>query len=90
MKVYTEQVCSKLDSICCDACGESCKKEGFQNNEHALLTAVWGYDSKKDLTRHEIDLCEDCFDKVIVFLKSQRNDTLQGKDPFDGIDYNLA
>ena len=47
MRKYSEQICQKLESILCDICGESCKKEA--NNEVASLYAHWGYDSKKDL-----------------------------------------
>lgn len=90
MKVYTEQTCKKLNAIFCDTCGGNCAKEGSYEKEHASLVATWGYDSKKDLVRHDIDLCEDCFDKVIVFLKAQRSVTLQEKDPFDGIEYDIA
>ena len=26
----------------------------------------WGYFSKKDLVRHEFDMCEQCYDKMIA------------------------
>jgi len=89
MKVHKERICRKLDSVFCDVCGNNCKKQDAHDNEHALLSATWGYDSRKDLTRHEIDLCEDCFDKVIDFLKSQRSTVPKDKDPLDGFDYGL-
>lgn len=87
MKTYHEQTCRKLDVIFCDVCGGSCKPEGNHDNEHALLSATWGYDSSKDLIHHNIDLCESCFDKTIIFLRSQRSTTPEEKDPFDGLEY---
>lgn len=87
MRKYSEQICQKLESILCDICGESCKKEA--NNEVASLYAHWGYDSKKDLIRHNIDLCESCFDKTIQFLKEIRTLKLDGIDPLDGEEYSL-
>jgi hypothetical protein len=89
MKTFKEVVGKKLDEIYCDVCGKSCMKSC--DNEHASLWATWGYDSKKDLTRHDIDLCEDCFDKTIEFLKSQRIARIAGEDdPFDGSEYGIS
>ena len=87
MRTYSEKICQKLDNIFCDICGECCKKEA--NNEYASLCAHWGYDSKKDLIRHNIDLCESCFDKTIQFLKETRTVKLDGIDPLDGEEYSL-
>jgi hypothetical protein len=56
--------------IFCDICGTDCRKE--MDNESAALTAIWGWDSKKDGDKYHIDLCESCFDKTIAFLKSIR------------------
>lgn len=85
MKNFIEVVGRKLDSITCDICGESCKKTC--DNERANLYATWGYDSDKDLTRHDIDLCEKCFDKTIVFLRSIRISHPERDDPLDGFYY---
>ena len=67
MKKTKKVECEKLDEVVCDICGQSCKKDF--DNEFASLTATWGYNSKKDLTRHDIDLCEGCFDKTIGKFK---------------------
>jgi len=90
MKVHKKQICRKLDSVFCDVCGKDCKKQDAHNSEHALLSATWGYDSRKDLIRHDVDLCEDCFDRVIDFLKSQRSITPKGEDPLNGSEYGLG
>jgi hypothetical protein len=88
MKIFKKQQCEKLDEIICDICGESCKKN-LGENESASLTSTWGYDSKKDLTRHNIDLCENCFDKTIDFLKSIRKTLPSNNDPLDGNFYEI-
>lgn len=87
MKKTKKVECQKLDEVLCDICGKSCKKTC--DNEFASLTATWGYDSKKDLLRHNIDLCEDCFDKTIEFLKQIRTVTVEN-DPLDGVEYGLT
>lgn len=88
MKKYIEKLCNKLDDVLCDVCGESCKKTC--DFEHATISATWGYDSKKDLTNHDIDLCEKCFDKTIEFLRSTRNSSILTypllNDPLNGFD----
>ena len=70
--------------IVCDVCNKDCF--GGCDNEFATVKATWGYDSNKDLTCHSLHLCEDCFDKAIVFLK-----TIQPKrpssDPLNGSSY---
>lgn len=60
----------------CDVCNQSCNAALRYNdysvicNEYATLKAHWGYYSKnKDCMNHECILCEDCYDKVIQFIK---------------------
>lgn len=95
MKTFKEVIGKKLDQIICDVCGQNCMKE--VDNEYASLSATWGYDSRKDLTRHNIDLCEDCFDKTIQFLKELRKSSSAGllgtfanSDPFEGSEYEAV
>jgi hypothetical protein len=59
--------------IFCDICGEDCRKEGDYDSEYAELTATWGYDSRKDGDQYHVDMCENCFDKTIEFLKTIRS-----------------
>lgn len=56
----------ELDDIICDRCGKSC----FDNNnfQYATLSADWGYGSKKDLEHHEAEICELCYDEVIILV----------------------
>lgn len=57
--------------VICDVCGKNCQKPSYIGPEYAELRATWGYDSRKDLKQHAIDLCEDCFDHVLHFLKER-------------------
>jgi hypothetical protein len=68
-------------TIICDSCNKDCF--GGCDNEFAIITATWGYDSNKDLVNHNLHLCEDCFDKAIEFLK-RTNPNRPSPDPFDG------
>ena len=56
------------EDILCDRCGKSCRDDMDMNFEHARMDTYWGYASKKDLYRHEIDLCELCYDEVIKVM----------------------
>lgn len=57
-----------IDEVICDVCNKTCK--GTHGNEFATLEAYWGYTSNKDCTHSQCHLCETCFDKVSVFVKS--------------------
>lgn len=81
MKKFIEVTCEKLGDVFCDVCGESCKRE--VDYEYATLKASWGYDSNKDLQIHNIQLCESCFDKTILFLKQIKTISIE-PDPLDG------
>lgn len=86
MRIFKKELKEVLDEVICDICGGSCKKE--YNQEYAELIATWGYDSNKDLTQYNVDLCENCFDKTIDYLKSIRN-FKPSVDVLDGKLYNL-
>ena len=61
----------------CDICGKSCNAvnkalrdpKSIVANEYATLSAEWGFCSRKDLIKHECIMCEECFDKVCIFIK---------------------
>lgn len=57
--------------VICDICGCSCKDANI-GNEYASLIADWGYASKKDGAKYDIDFCENCFDETIKFLRNKR------------------
>ena len=80
MKIFKSKKVQIVDEVVCDVCGESCKDLNF-GNEHATLTADWGYASKKDGERYSVDLCEKCFEKTVQFLQSIRQIKPDGFDP---------
>jgi hypothetical protein len=58
--------------ILCDVCGKSCKSKTCPADyEYANLWAQWGYDSRKDGENHSCDLCEDCYDEVILYIEKK-------------------
>lgn len=52
------------EDIICDKCGKSCRDEDDMNFEYAAISVCWGYASKKDLERHEAQICEPCYDSL--------------------------
>lgn len=54
-----------VEDITCDRCEKSTKDEFNMNYEFARIAATWGYGSKKDGEKHEIFLCEKCYDFII-------------------------
>jgi len=69
MRTYKQITCEKLDKIYCDMCNKLCTDEMY-GSEYATLEAMWGYSSKKDGETQEFELCEDCFDKIVNFIKN--------------------
>lgn len=68
MKKYNE--INELIEVSCNQCGKMLRVEGGVLKEGAFSTEVsFGYFSKKDGQKHEIDLCEDCYDKWIKEFK---------------------
>lgn len=59
-----------VQNVYCDRCGKSCKKDGTY--EYASLVASWGYFSRKDFTQNNFDICEDCFDGIVVEFKKTK------------------
>lgn len=70
-KIFKLKPVEVLHEVYCDVCGECCTDEDF-GTESATLSAQWGYSSGKDGKEYNIDLCEDCFDMTLRFLKKHR------------------
>jgi hypothetical protein len=85
MKTYKEEVRKVVDEILCDCCGESCTvTEPVVEHEYAELIATWGYFSDQDGSQYNIDLCENCFNDVLSFIKNSRKKILGPfKYPYD-------
>lgn len=63
----------ELKDIICNRCKKSCVAPYHRDEtgkvtccESALLMASWGYGSKKDGETHRANLCEGCYDYVLV------------------------
>jgi len=76
MRTYKKVEKESIDQVYCDVCGECCTSAIF-GTESALISANWGYSSKKDGQTYKIDLCEDCFDLTIIFLKNRKREINQ-------------
>lgn len=82
MKTTKTKTVKVTDKIYCDGCGECCSKQC--DHEYAELSATWGYDSNQDGTQYDIQICENCFNETIEFLKKKRQRNLGCFDyPFD-------
>lgn len=75
MKKIASKTIEVIDDVSCDVCGKNCK-DGLENIESALLTAYWGFTSKKDGQNYEIDICEECFDKTLEYLSKLKGSNI--------------
>lgn len=89
MKTYKIVKKKVLDKTYCDICGSCCTDENC-GDEYATLEALWGYSSRKDGSKYEIHLCENCFDETIQEMKNKRQSYLgcfnypHDEDPLSG------
>lgn len=67
-KVFRDEVCD----VICDICSRSCLKSeaAMYSAEFAVLNAQWGYWSRKDGQNCTLEICEECFDKIMSFAKT--------------------
>ena len=69
MKILKKKYRPKYEvtKILCNNCGH---RTDFRIlKEHVSVEVSWGYYSKKDGEKHEFDLCESCYDKMIENFK---------------------
>lgn len=67
MRFYKDKEKKQLESVLCNCCGRKLLMTGNHTAEGVLhVIKDWGFFSKKDLVRHEFDLCENCYDKMIA------------------------
>ena len=90
MKNYKQKLSRVLDNVVCDICGKVCTND-FYLPESATLEAFWGYGSKHDGLRYEIDLCESCFYDTTQWMINKRKEYQDDKESipavFRGKDY---
>lgn len=94
MKTYKKKLQKVVDEVYCDACGENCTiEEPCKEYEFATIEANWGYFSNQDGSYYNIDICENCFNETIKFLKNKRKQVLgpvkypHKEDPLEGKSY---
>lgn len=67
------QVADEISELICDRCGKSSGRSDDTNYENkvefASFKTSWGYFSDKDGDRHAWDLCEKCYDEMLVELE---------------------
>ena len=79
---YEDEQSGRLVCVRCNRCGRELKVENGYLKEgcfHGDFT--FGYFSHKDGMRHQFDLCEECYDKLvkqfaIPVVESQENELL--------------
>lgn len=81
MKIFKQQSIQVIDRIICDICGNI-------STEYAEVKASWGYGSKNDGKRYDIDLCENCFYDTIGWMdgRSKHYNYTPNINPFRNID----
>lgn len=85
MKTYKNKTIKVIDQVICDVCGKVCTDDRYQS-EYGTLEAIWGYHSRNDGTKYEIQLCENCFYDTISWMKNKRNEyvPIPQNDPLAG------
>ena len=71
MKTYGSRadIITELASVQCNACGASINKNDFGYfDEYLSIEKHWGYPSEFDGETHNIDICEDCYKKLLQGL----------------------
>lgn len=64
MREHNEQ--KQTAAIWCNMCGKEIRQEqGIVKEGCFYADQSWGYFSSKDGIRHQFDLCESCYDKMI-------------------------
>lgn len=67
MRFYQDKEKEILERVLCNCCGRELKMTGRHVAEGVLhVCKDWGFFSTKDLKRHEFDVCEECYDKMIL------------------------
>jgi hypothetical protein len=71
MKTYKKQYRKIEDKVYCDRCKTCCTNDIF-GSEYATLEALWGYGSKHDGEKYELQMCENCFFETLQWIKSKQ------------------
>lgn len=90
MRLYKKQYINAIDNVLCDVCNASTKLYDQVGADYATIEACWGYGSKLDGSKYDIQLCENCFILLIDYLRGRR--IVLGLNPshnpaFEGTEY---
>lgn len=65
MRRYSEN--GQLETVCCNQCGKKLAvKDGILREGAVCLDYAWTYFSEKDGEVHHLDLCEECYDRLVA------------------------
>lgn len=65
MRFYKDKEKKILEKVFCNCCGRQLTMKGRYVSEGVMQVCKdWGYFSRKDLVRHEFDMCERCYDEI--------------------------
>lgn len=69
MKIYKKKMVErkKVKRVVCNKCGKNVKISEYV--DFLSLVKCWGYNSKYDNEIHQFDICQDCYEKLILSLK---------------------
>lgn len=57
----------QLETVVCNGCGKKIiVKDGIVREGLISIDHAWDYFSEKDGETHHIDLCEDCYDEIVL------------------------
>jgi hypothetical protein len=93
VKTFKEKLVKVVENVYCDCCGKSTTNYLYIGPDYATLESCWGYGSKNDGTKYNIELCETCFFEVLNFIKDKRSKVLgpfnfpYDTDPLKGVEY---
>jgi len=69
VRIINEQV-QKTERVVCNGCGRDMEVENGILMEGCFHSDwMFGYFSRKDREKHNFDLCEDCYDKIVAQFK---------------------
>lgn len=54
-----------MGQVRCNCCGRLISQKGNNKEDYLRIEKEWGYFSDKDREIHEIQLCEECYDRWI-------------------------
>ena len=70
MEIKKDKTVPVTVDVLCDVCSESTSAAGA-SPQFGILSAHWGYGSRHDGERYEVQLCEHCFFKTLSGLRRE-------------------